>query len=94
MENYVLWIVIAAYLLMVLFKNKKNSTAKKTQAAATLKEYDAAVITATLAAAMGSEKGFVVKSVYLVGNPDKYRSSWKIAGRTETMMRKKFLKNK
>ncbi len=92
MENYILWIVIAAYLFFVLLKNKKNSMFEKTQnkAIAPQKKIEEAVLTAAIAAAIGREKEFVIKNVRLVKNTDKHISSWKIAGRTETMMRKNF----
>jgi hypothetical protein len=90
MENYILWIVIAAYLFFVLLKSKKGKTPEKKQTVtiANQNDYEAAVITAAIAAALGSEKEVVVKSFFLVGSPDKYNSSWKTAGRTEAMMKK------
>ena len=89
-ENYILWIIIAAYLLFVLFKSKKEKSLekKKIVVSANANVYEAAIITAAITAAMGSEKDFAVKKILLVGYPDNYNSSWKLAGRTETMMRK------
>ena len=104
MENYILWIIIAAYLFFVFLKSKKQNSLEKTQTTVISKTnncekktvainkngYEAAVITAAIAAALGSEKSFFIKKVSLVDTPDKYISSWKTAGRTETIMRKFF----
>ena len=55
-----------------------------------MKEIEEIVMAAIVAAiaAMMAEKSYVLKRVYLTGEVDEKKSSWKVAARSESMMKR------
>jgi len=53
--------------------------------------YEAAAVTAVIAAIMG-DAAYRIKRVYVTANVDEKKSSWKLSGRNESMMRRVFFK--
>jgi len=103
-STIVLLCVIVVYLLYAFFQNKRGqTTADQTKQAPAAGESPAenkgtpapeqeyAAIAAVLAAVMG-DSTYTIRRVYPVPVMDEKKSSWKITGRNESMMRRVFFK--
>lgn len=88
--NFILLIIIFVFLLYSFIKTRKEE--KQRLAAQPIKpvlekpvaDYEKIVVAAVIAAVMDKKK-YVVKSVYLGGQVDEKKSSWKLSGRLERM---------
>ena len=89
--NFLFLIIIIVYLTYSFFKREKKAVPieKKIQNKneGAEKNYERIVLTAAIAAVM-EEKKFRVKNVFLVGHVDERKSSWRISGRQDSMMKR------
>jgi len=103
--SFVFLIIIIIYLLFAFIQNRKEKEKKQSileKKGVGLKSpfleekvsnaYEAAVVTAAIAAIMG-DTAYKIKRVYVMATVDEKKSSWKISGRNENMMRRVFFKS-
>ena len=105
--NVILLLIIGIYLFYSYIKVRKKQEKKETSAgemsmakkeAAVVddskeKEYEKFVVAAAIAAVMG-DTPYRIKRVFLTAKEDEKKSTWKIAGRQESMAKRVFFSKK
>ena len=100
--SFIFFIIIVGYLIISFLTRKKGLADKKNNLEKNdlivnkkiekeIEKLVMAAIAATVAAMM-AEKRYVLKRVYLTGEVDEKKSSWKVAARNENMMKRIFFK--
>ena len=98
--SFIFFIIIVFYLILSFLTRKNKNVEKKNKTEKNdliinkknEKEIENLVMAAIAAAvaAMMAEKSYVLKRVYLTGEVDEKKSSWKNAARSESMMKRNF----
>lgn len=92
-------IIIVLYLIYAFIKSKMVKEEEKKQTCTTAEkyndekkdvyDYEKFAVAAAIAAVMG-DTSYKIKRIFLTGKTDEKKSSWKISGRNESMMRRVF----